>query len=244
MTNPDSIIKLIEAGVFTFLVTVFEGQAATDDRQFEVYLSGLRCSRRLLVNKSAADVFVAAGGAQAVIKLMAAFPESSITQMEVYKILLALISLYPPPPPLPEKPEEDEWGGKVSDEGVLGILHRMDRPPSPRSWESIGLTAADIRRLVASICQCLTTEGHFKQLKLQKCGLGLLAYFACEKIPGTFEGYQEGQFQVLAKQTLTTFNWDVNFIEMVRNARKKEKCLFVFDLFCFDPLLSIGNDNA
>lgn len=215
INNPESLHKLIEAGVFAFLVTLFESQATTDDRQTEVCIAGLRCARRLLVSKPCGDVFTAAGGTQSVIHLMASCPDSAMIQLDGYKILLTLLSLFPPPPPPEPQPIDDEWEGNVSDEGVLGIMYRMERPPSPRSWESIGFTAPDIRRLVCAICLCLCTEGHGKQIKLQRCGLGLLAYFACEKISGTVEGYHQGQFHIAAKQALVNFEGDHGIIQTV-----------------------------
>lgn len=216
MNNPESVTKLIEAGVFTFLVTLFESQSTADDRQPEVCIAGLRCARRLLLNKPCADVFTSCGGTQSIIHLMASCPDSSMVQLDGYKILLTLINLFPPPPPLVSKTRDDDWDATVEDEGVLGIIHRMERPPSPRSWEVIGLSALEIRRLVTAICASLCTEGHGKQIKLQRCGLGLLAYFACEKVPGTVEGYHEGQFHLAAKQALTNFPTDFSIVKTVR----------------------------
>lgn len=217
---PESVPKLIEAGVFTFLASLFENQASSDERQPEVCISGLRCARRLLINKPSADVFVNSGGTQAVIHLMASCPDSAMVQVDSYKILLALINLFPPPPPVKSTAGDADWDAPVEDEGVLGFVYHMQRPPSPRSWETLGLTAYDIKRLIIAICACLGGEGHGKQLKLQRCGLGLLAYFACEKVPGTVDGFHEGQYHLVAKLALNNITGDYNIVKTV--SRKSE----------------------
>lgn len=219
LNNLDGINKLIEAGTFTFLINLFESQATTDDRQPEVCAKGLRCARRLLANKSCGEIFCSAGGVKSVIHLLTWCPDSSIIQLEGYQLLLTLINLFPPSPPLESIAVDDDWDAKVEDEGVLGIVHRMERPSSPRSWEAIGLTSDNICRLMTSICICLCNEGHGKQIKLQKCGLGLLAYFACEKIEGTVEKYHEGKFHLAAKQALLNFYSETEIIKTVSSTK-------------------------
>lgn len=223
---------LIKAGTFGFLVSVFESQAKGDDRQAEVCLAALRCTRRLLVNRPAADVFVHAGGSSAVVELLTACYDSAIIQIDGYKIIFSLLTLYPPPPAptVARSGTDEDWDASVGDEGVLGVIHRMERPPSPRSWEAIGLTPPYIRRLIVSTCTSLSLEGHGKQIKLQRCGLGLLAYFACEKIQDTVEGFYEGAFQVPLKQALLFFVSDMPIVETVRPTNIEILLYFMFSI--------------
>lgn len=216
--NPDCLERLINAGVFKFLANLFESQAAAEERQPEVCVAGLRCVRRLLLDQSAATAFINVQGPAAILRLMNSCPEVSMVQLDGYRNILSLLDLFPPPePPKPEggadgAEDSAEWDADVADEGVLTLIHRMERPPSPRSWEAIGLDGEMVRQLVVSICNCLVEESHIKQLKLQLCGLGLLAYFACEKIPEAVQGFYAGSYNTIIRQTLGTFESDQELI--------------------------------
>eukprot|EP01069_Polyplicarium_translucidae_P003254 Polyplicarium_translucidae@DN2254_c0_g1_i2.p2 len=93
---------------------------------------------------------------------------------------------------------------------TIRLVERMERPPSPRAWEAVQLEPAAINKLVVIICQALLRDESKKNLRLLKCGLGLLAYFACEKIQDTVDAYYQGNFTEVISNALETFEGDMN----------------------------------
>lgn len=209
-TNPECLQRMIAAGAFKFLANVFETQAVAEERSTELCVAALRCVRRLLLDRDATDVFLKADGLSGILHMITQCPETSMIQLDGYRTILALLSFYPPPEPKPQTSAQGatadaDWNADVADEGVLGVIHRMERPPSPRSWEAVGFEPGTVGSLILSICSCLAEEAHLKQYKLQRCGLGLLAYFACEKIEEAVQAFYAGTFNLPVRQAITTF---------------------------------------
>lgn len=220
INSPDSMQHLINAGVFKFLTNLFESQAAAEERLPEVCVSGLRCVRRLLLDQTAALAFIDVHGPAAILRLMTSCPDVSMVQLDAYRNIVTLLDLFPPPEPSISSKDangygDEEWDADVPDEGVLTLIHRMERPPSPRAWERLGFDGDMIRQLIVSICNCLVEEAHTKQIKLQTSGLGLLAYFACEKIPEAVQGFYAGSYHTIIRQTLGVFSAELNLINTV-----------------------------
>lgn len=91
------------------------------------------------------------------------------------------------------------------DEGVLAASVLVDRPPSPRAWESVGLQPIQVSDLIVNICTILSKEENAKQLRLARFGLGLLAYFACEKIENTVESFYNAGVPTVIELNLASF---------------------------------------
>eukprot|EP01056_Protomagalhaensia_sp_Gyna25_P004075 Protomagalhaensia_sp_Gyna_25__4074@NODE_368_length_3686_cov_69_254730_g250_i1_p1_GENE_NODE_368_length_3686_cov_69_254730_g250_i1NODE_368_length_3686_cov_69_254730_g250_i1_p1_ORF_typecomplete_len435_score80_55Mito_fiss_reg/PF05308_11/0_17VATPase_H_N/PF03224_14/0_21PRIMA1/PF16101_5/3_3_NODE_368_length_3686_cov_69_254730_g250_i123823506 len=130
--------------------------------------------------------------------------EHTMLHMECHRVVCNLLTLFPPPPPPPPKPvgrraADDDWDEEVPDEGVLPAIESMDRPLGPRSWEAIELDASQICSLIEACCKVLMREENLKQTRLVRTAVGLIAYFACEKVPDTVQAfYGGGMAQVLA----------------------------------------------
>eukprot|EP00914_Ancora_sagittata_P011094 GHVO01021617.1.p1 GENE.GHVO01021617.1~~GHVO01021617.1.p1 ORF type:complete len:1477 (+),score=237.41 GHVO01021617.1:153-4433(+) len=69
----------------------------------------------------------------------------------------------------------------VPDENVMPHWH-ADRPDGKRIWEIIKLPRKTIRELVEHTKQILSMPDHYKRCRLQRSGIGILCYFACEKV--------------------------------------------------------------
>eukprot|EP00917_Polyrhabdina_sp_WS-2016_P004717 GHVP01010878.1.p1 GENE.GHVP01010878.1~~GHVP01010878.1.p1 ORF type:complete len:1102 (-),score=199.83 GHVP01010878.1:3916-6732(-) len=211
-TNASAIPQLVDHGIFTFLVATLENQLKSDQVDQDITLSATRCVRRMLKNKAASDSWVEAGGVNTTLSCLDSLDAAlALLHMEQYRNIIALLELNPSPAPEPVSKEDDEWTAPVKDEEVLRLVERLPRPPSPRSWEQIGLEADKVSRLLQRVFTVLDFEQNTKQSRLWKTGVGLIAYFACEKIKGVLDAFYERQwFSVIAKG-LETYPGDVNF---------------------------------
>lgn len=134
-----------------------------------------------------------------------------MVHIETCRLLINLLVLFPAPEPPPSLPTaEADWDAVVPDEGVLPGAALLDRPPSPRSWESIGLQLPQIQEMIVHLCTTLTKESNAKLLRLWRFGLGVLAYFACEKIEGVVESYYHGNINSIMDMNLKNFTADPN----------------------------------
>lgn len=208
--HKDKVPLLIEAGLFTLLTNLFNGQVI--EEVGDAAITGLRCVRRMMTETQYALEFIKTGGAEAVVNLIMSSPAGSLVQYEACMMLIALLTMCPPPPAPPTPAiapaEEDEWGGTVADEGVLAFVHRIERPPSPRAWEVLQLRSETVQTLVLQLCGAMTAETGRKQRKLQMACLHLLAYFACEKIPSAVEGFHAGQYAACITNVFENFSRD------------------------------------
>eukprot|EP01053_Blabericola_migrator_P012968 Blabericola_migrator_1__12967@NODE_85_length_14814_cov_131_925612_g76_i0_p1_GENE_NODE_85_length_14814_cov_131_925612_g76_i0NODE_85_length_14814_cov_131_925612_g76_i0_p1_ORF_typecomplete_len2624_score585_46Arm_2/PF04826_13/13Arm_2/PF04826_13/13Arm_2/PF04826_13/0_17Arm_2/PF04826_13/0_13Arm_2/PF04826_13/20Arm_2/PF04826_13/2_4e02Arm_2/PF04826_13/1_1e03Arm_2/PF04826_13/1Arm_2/PF04826_13/5_6e05KAP/PF05804_12/9_8e02KAP/PF05804_12/0_005KAP/PF05804_12/34KAP/PF05804_12/35KAP/PF05804_12/3_4e02KAP/PF05804_1 len=198
-TNPSSVDELIKHGVFDFLTSLLEAENNSEDDEsmnVDLAISGLRCIRRLLKSQHAAKCCINAGALNQIGVMMHKPAEHSMLHMECHRVVLNLLTLFPPPPPPPPQPAarkgDDGWDDEVADEGVLPSAESMDRPPSPRSWEAIELDETQICSMIEACCKLLLREENAKQTRMLRTTLGLLGYFACEKIPNTVHSYYSG----------------------------------------------------
>eukprot|EP01054_Gregarina_sp_Poly1_P008217 Gregarina_sp_Poly_1__8216@NODE_477_length_8073_cov_152_830877_g386_i0_p1_GENE_NODE_477_length_8073_cov_152_830877_g386_i0NODE_477_length_8073_cov_152_830877_g386_i0_p1_ORF_typecomplete_len2623_score466_04KAP/PF05804_12/4_4e02KAP/PF05804_12/1_9KAP/PF05804_12/0_0024KAP/PF05804_12/17KAP/PF05804_12/3_3e02KAP/PF05804_12/5_2e02KAP/PF05804_12/0_00038KAP/PF05804_12/0_014Arm_2/PF04826_13/0_05Arm_2/PF04826_13/2_5Arm_2/PF04826_13/77Arm_2/PF04826_13/2e03Arm_2/PF04826_13/5Arm_2/PF04826_13/7_6e02Arm_2/PF04826 len=198
-TNPSSVDELIKHGVFDFLTSLLEEENTAEQLNMDLAISGLRCIRRLLKTQSAAKACIKAGALAQIGAMMHKPAENSMLHMECHRVVINLLTLFPPPAPPPPKPVgghkmDDEWDDEVPDEGVLPAIESLDRPPSPRSWEAVELDAVQICSMIEGLCKCLIREENLKQTRLVRTAVGLLAYFACEKVPDTVQAFYSGNF--------------------------------------------------
>lgn len=168
--------------------------------------------------------------------LAAKTDDHSMIHLECYRVLINLLELNPPPEPLKLNSDStrvnsaDEWYGDVLDEGVLPAIALADRPPNPRSWESIGFQPTQVSDLIANICTILSKEENAKLQRLFRFGLGLLAYFACEKINGTVESFYSGGANKAIESALENFEVDSPITQT---------CCYIINNVCFasDPAM-------
>lgn len=136
--------------------------------------------------------------------------------LECYRVLINLLELNPPPePPKPAstKTKGGDWDADVPDEGVLPSSALAERPPSPRSWEVLGMQPAQVSDMIVNICTMLVKEENAKVLRLARFGLGLLAYFACEKIENTVDSFYNGGVAQALEVTFANFETEVAITE-------------------------------
>lgn len=207
-TTPEAVTELIKHGVFDFLSSLLESQVAADDVNSDLCVSGLRCIRRLLKTKQNVLDLIKAGGIEQIREIMKKPADLPMLHMECHRVLLNCLSMFPPPtPPPPTSPgarTDEGWDGEVPDEGVLSALESMDRPPGPRSWESCEFDDKMICGFIDSLCAVLMREENVRQDRLVRAALGLLAYFACEKIPGTLDAFYKAEITQVLRNV---FDW-------------------------------------
>lgn len=198
-TTPAAVDQLIDEGIFNFITSLFEAQCnAGDDLDQDLVIAGHRCTRRLLKSQDAIRAFVKAGALEQIASLMATSEEDTMLHLECHRTILNCLALFPPPAPLPSQgtrgTRDADWDGDVADEGVLPSHENIERPPGPRSWESVGLHPAMICSMIQSLCFVLRRDENVKQARFAHAALGLLAYFACEKIPGCVNAFYAARF--------------------------------------------------
>eukprot|EP01069_Polyplicarium_translucidae_P006420 Polyplicarium_translucidae@DN2960_c0_g1_i6.p1 len=161
-------------------------------------INTFRAARRIMTNKRAAYMFAQQGCVRDLAALLS-FPVGvAMLLIEALTIVLKVLALCGAPNA--EAPETEGEGtqtpryvcesyrrgdsllfrGDVSDENVLPHWERS-RPDGPRTWQKIGLTIETLREFVLSIRWALTNADNHKGARLQRLGLGLLGYIACEK---------------------------------------------------------------
>ncbi|EZG69329.1 putative anonymous antigen-1 [Gregarina niphandrodes] len=212
-TNPASVPELVRNGVFNFLTSVLENQASAEEPNTDLAVSGCRCIRRLLVSKDNGNKFISAGGVVQVVALMKSMPsEHTMVHLECHRTLINMLALFPPPAPVAAPAAKngpvDDWEDEVADEGVLPTVETIQRPGGPRSWESIEMDAESIKAAIYACARLLEREEALRQNRLLRGAVGVLAYFACEKIPGIVDCFYDGN--VTASLALVFTQQDVD----------------------------------
>ncbi|KAH0483584.1 MAG: hypothetical protein KVP17_002375, partial [Porospora cf. gigantea B] len=189
--DESTIPRLIDVGVFTFLVDVFESQERAEEPSTELCINSLRCTRRMMSGRKSAELFIQMKGVDAISFLMRKTTQVTLIQYEGYRNIIAMLNYFPPP----EKEVEDEWDDfDVADEEVSPKAHRVRRGLHPRSWQALEMSVEGINALIDSIISTLKDENNQRALRVFFCGVGLLAYFAVEKIPGTVVTFYQSDF--------------------------------------------------
>ncbi|KAH0484910.1 MAG: uncharacterized protein KVP18_004735 [Porospora cf. gigantea A] len=223
-TDMDAGRELVKNGVFTFLSALFDGQASSDSLNVELTISALRCARRLIVHgDEIGKEFVAAGGVNAISRILANADTHAMVHMDAHRVLIALLANCPPPPPAApgtavkpkaSKKPADKWDcSDINEEApIVSAFDILERPPGPRSWERISLTVQDINHIVVAILNVLGKTANLRNLRMIRCALGLVAYFACEKVPGTVDSFYQGQVGQILTDVYNEYKCDMEIV--------------------------------
>ncbi|KAH0487781.1 MAG: uncharacterized protein KVP18_002825, partial [Porospora cf. gigantea A] len=145
----------------------------------------------MMSGRKSAELFIQMKGVDAISFLMRKTTQVTLIQFEGYRNIIAMLNYFPPP----EKEVADEWDDfDVADEEVSPKTHRVRRGLHPRSWQALKMSVEGINALIDSILSTLKDENNQRALRVFFCGVGLLAYFAVEKIPGTVVTFYQSDF--------------------------------------------------
>eukprot|EP00915_Cephaloidophora_sp_WS-2016_P000092 GHVH01000169.1.p1 GENE.GHVH01000169.1~~GHVH01000169.1.p1 ORF type:complete len:2681 (+),score=460.81 GHVH01000169.1:104-8146(+) len=199
---------LIDHKIFNFLTQVILDQANAEIISENTCKNALRTTRRCLDDKPAINAFCDTGGMNALISLTSRGEDAAyMTHMDAHRVLISCLANNPPPPSKAEATAKggDDWDFDVADEGILAASAYIRRPASPRSWESCKLDPSLVSSFIQAVCQMLMTMGdNLVNLRMVRCAMGLLAYFACEKIDGTVDSFYSAEICEVLNNVLTS----------------------------------------
>eukprot|EP00922_Rhytidocystis_sp_ex-Travisia-forbesii_P027352 GHVS01040084.1.p1 GENE.GHVS01040084.1~~GHVS01040084.1.p1 ORF type:complete len:2151 (+),score=222.55 GHVS01040084.1:985-7437(+) len=194
-TIPGSIDLLMEADVFSILIGCCEVDAEGNEVT-DLVVGGLRCARRIVDSEDLALEYCNVGGILCLRNLICNSVNFPMIALEAYRLLLCLISATDKPPPAAAE-EEDEPDELEEEEESVNVN---------AGWVKMGMDESMVSAILQAVCTTLLMEGHHKQQRLQRTGMGICAYFASQKV--STESMIQSNFSEVMQNCLTNFIGD------------------------------------
>lgn len=234
-TIKDSIQKMMDADVFSILVGCVEVDAEGNEVT-DLVVGGLRCTRRIVRNEELAYEYCNAGGIATIANVICKSITQPMVMLEACRVLLGLLYYTTRSQADRQAAVEalnEECARLAKEQHAQAVADfksgaSTEEPPAePEAaepdadalasaayggWYQMGMDDVMVGAILQALCACAATEGHAKQLRLQRACLGVAAYFASEQI-GTDSLVGSGIDQVMI-QVMSSFPGEASIAQL------------------------------